>query len=163
MPACVRRLRPARALHGSHTESQSDQKIHPWQPVSAPQKPVEKQRNMVCAMFSAQRRWPHLRKKTRSVDRRLARHVRLLPKPTLRGPFVEGLSDAGDVRDAGTPRCWSCRNAGDAGKVCEDAEDVGGDAGDCPGRFAQYLQCFFEGRATWSLGCNKHVTGIPYG
>ena len=35
---------------------------------------------------------------------------------------MKGLSDAGDagnVRDAGTPGC----NAGDAGEVCEDAEE----------------------------------------
>ena len=38
----VRRLRSARAPRVSHTESQSDQKKHPRQPVPAPQKPVEK-------------------------------------------------------------------------------------------------------------------------
>ena len=101
----------------------------------------------VCAKFGAQRRRPSLRKKNRSLDRRLARHVRLPPTPTLRGPFLKGLSDAGDtgdVSDAGTPRCWRRRHAGDAGEVCEDAEDVGGDVGDGPGRFARYLQRFLK-------------------
>ena len=38
-------------------------------------------------MFSAQRRRPRLRKKKRSLHRRLARHAGLPPNPTLRGHF----------------------------------------------------------------------------
>ena len=66
---------------------------------------------------------------------------------------MKGLSDAGDAgdaRDAGTPRCCDAGDAGDAGQVCEDAEDVGGDADHSPTvRFAQYLQGFLS-RATWN-------------
>ena len=36
------------------------------------------------------------------------------------------------------PDAGAAGNAEDAGEVCEDAEDVGGDAGDWPGN----LQCF---------------------
>ena len=88
--ACVRRARAARVSHRTQPH------IIPW----------KMKKNTECTMFSAQRLRPHLRKKNRSLDRRLARHVRLPPKPTLRGPFLKGLSDAGDVRVVGTPRCW---------------------------------------------------------
>ena len=110
VPACVRRLRPgvrsARTPRGSHTQTQSDQtNASPAARLSPAEARANLKKTTVCATFSAQRR-PHLRKKNRSLDRRLARHVCLPPKPTLRGPFLKGLSDAGDVRDAGTPRCW---------------------------------------------------------
>ena len=42
-----------------------------------------------------------------------------------------------DAGDAGMPGML-------AGRACEDAEDVGGDAGDCPGRSARHLQCFLK-------------------
>ena len=60
-------------------------------------------------------------------------------------------------------------NAGDAGEVCEDSEDVGGDAGDCPGRFARYLQCLLKvgqrgiRSPSRSQGGRGMVSGIPYG
>ena len=90
-------------------------------------------------MFSAQRRWPHLRELTRSQT---------CPPcpPTAKTSIFVGFARCRGCR--GCKGCWNtqmllmqeCR----AGKVCGDAKDVGGDAGDCPGRFSQYLQCFLK-------------------
>ena len=98
------------------------------QPVAAPRNRWRNAENAVGATFSARRR-PHLRQKNRPLDRRLARHVRLPPKPTLRGPFLKGLSDAGE----GTlerPDAGDAGNAGDAGEV-------------------SVFKVFFEGRTTF--------------
>ena len=113
VPACVQRLRSAsaRAARVSHQKPIRPKNASPAARPSPTETGGKMKKDTVCAMFSAQRRRPHLRKKSRSLDRRLARHVRLPPKPTLRGPFLKGLSDAGDagdVSDAGTPRCWGC-------------------------------------------------------
>ena len=63
--ACVRaRALAARVSHRKPVR----QKMHPRQPRGKMKK------NTVCAMFSTQRRRPHLRKKSCSLDRRLARH-----------------------------------------------------------------------------------------
>ena len=111
VPACVRRLRRARARARRTCLTPKANQTKECIPGSPSQSHTggQMKKNAARAMFSAQGRQLHLLKKSRSLDRRLALHVRLPPKPALRGPVLKGLSDAGDagdVRDAGMLRCW---------------------------------------------------------
>ena len=136
-PACVRRARAARA---SHRKPIRPKNASPAARPSLTETRGKMMQNTVCAMFSAQWWRPHSRKKDRSLDRRLARHVRLPPA------IFEGFE-----RCRGCKRCKGCWNAQmlvmqECRGCWRSFRGCGGcwrSAGDCPGRFALYLQCFF--------------------
>ena len=92
VPACVRRLRPGRARARTlarHTnltpKANQTSKCIPGSPSQPHRNPWKNDKNTVCAMFATQRRRPHLRKKSRSLNRRLARHAGMRCWQSMRG------------------------------------------------------------------------------